>query len=196
VQGGIVIDHVSDLQWDRLLADELPTDTSGVVRAHADQCVACASRLRELTAERDAFRLRPPAVYDLRPACTPEQDPPPLPYGTILRLSTGTILRRRVSGPESSGERLDELDGDAERDLVIKALAACRGNQSRAAHMLGITPKTLIHLIRTHNLKHPRPKDVPLKDVPSIRLIRTNNFKHPRPKEVPLKDDPSEEDPS
>jgi len=54
-----VTSHVSDLQWDRMLADELPADVGETVRAHAGECAECAARLRELTAERDAFRLRP-----------------------------------------------------------------------------------------------------------------------------------------
>jgi len=54
-----VIDHVSDLQWDRLLAGELSADAGEALRAHARECAACASRLRDLTVERDAFRLRP-----------------------------------------------------------------------------------------------------------------------------------------
>ena len=57
-----MIGHISDLQWDRLLADELPEDVGEALRAHADECAACSSRLRELTAARDAFRLRPFAI--------------------------------------------------------------------------------------------------------------------------------------
>ena len=53
-----MVDHISDLQWDRLLASELPAEAREAVRAHADQCPACASRLRELIAERDTFQLR------------------------------------------------------------------------------------------------------------------------------------------
>jgi transcriptional regulator of acetoin/glycerol metabolism len=47
---------------------------------------------------------------------------------------------------------------DAERGRVIEALAACGGNQSRAARMLGVARNTLIRLIRKYNLKRPRPK--------------------------------------
>jgi hypothetical protein len=54
-----VTDHVSDLQWDRLLAGELSADAGDAARAHAAGCAACEARLRTLTAERDAFRLRP-----------------------------------------------------------------------------------------------------------------------------------------
>lgn len=54
-------DHVSDLQWDRLLAGELAGDAGEATRAHATQCTACGARLCALVAERDAFRLRPVA---------------------------------------------------------------------------------------------------------------------------------------
>lgn len=54
-----MVDHISDLQWDRLLADELSAEAGEAVRAHADRCAACSARLRELTAERDAFETRP-----------------------------------------------------------------------------------------------------------------------------------------
>jgi hypothetical protein len=52
-------DHVSDLQWDRLLGGELAGDAGEAARAHAAGCTACGARLRAIVAERDAFRLRP-----------------------------------------------------------------------------------------------------------------------------------------
>lgn len=51
-------DHISDLRWDRLLAGDLSDDTRGAAHAHAADCARCGARLRELTAERDAFKLR------------------------------------------------------------------------------------------------------------------------------------------
>jgi hypothetical protein len=54
-----VTEHVSDLQWDRLLAGELAAEAGAAAHAHAARCTGCAARLRELTAERDAFRVRP-----------------------------------------------------------------------------------------------------------------------------------------
>jgi two-component system, NtrC family, response regulator AtoC len=54
-----VSEHVSDLQWDLLLADELPTDVAVHVRAHAAQCVACSRRRDELIAGAEKFQLRP-----------------------------------------------------------------------------------------------------------------------------------------
>ncbi len=52
-------EHVSDLMWDRLLAGELAADQRDVAHVHAESCAHCGARLRELTAEREAFKLRP-----------------------------------------------------------------------------------------------------------------------------------------
>lgn len=68
-----MVDHISDLQWDRLLADELPEEAREAARAHADQCLACASRLRELAAERDAFQARPLELVLSRALRRPER---------------------------------------------------------------------------------------------------------------------------
>lgn len=60
-------EHVSDLQWDRLLAGELAPEPAAAAHEHATLCTACAARLRALTAERDAFQLRPIAIPLSRP---------------------------------------------------------------------------------------------------------------------------------
>jgi hypothetical protein len=62
-----VTKHVSDLQWDRLLAGELAAEAAAAAHAHAGRCTPCAARLRELTAEHDAFRVRPIAISLSRP---------------------------------------------------------------------------------------------------------------------------------
>ena len=54
--------HVSDLRWDRWLAGELSPDDTARTIAHAESCAACSARMRELTAGRDAFQLRPVEV--------------------------------------------------------------------------------------------------------------------------------------
>jgi two-component system, NtrC family, response regulator AtoC len=46
-------------------------------------------------------------------------------------------------------------DDDPERQRVIAALAACGGNQSRAARMLGLSRNTLISRIRQYGLVRP-----------------------------------------
>jgi len=57
-----VNDHISDLRWDRLLADELPDDQRTSALAHANGCAACGARYRELVAEQGAFKLRPVGI--------------------------------------------------------------------------------------------------------------------------------------
>jgi two-component system, NtrC family, response regulator AtoC len=58
-----------------------------------------------------------------------------------------------------------------ERDRVIAALAACGGNQSRAARMLGVARNTLIRRIQKHNLMRPRlPADSPGNVAPSSKI--------------------------
>lgn len=52
-------EHVSDLTWDRLLAGDAAPDAEEVAYRHAATCALCGTRLRELTAERNAFRTRP-----------------------------------------------------------------------------------------------------------------------------------------
>jgi hypothetical protein len=60
-------EHVSDLKWDRLLAGELAADQADAAHTHAATCASCGTRLRELTAERDAFRVQPQVVAFRRP---------------------------------------------------------------------------------------------------------------------------------
>src|SRR5262249_28722397 len=58
-KGGVVIDHephVSDLRWDLLLAGDLPDELRTAAYDHSAGCNTCATRMRELTAERDAFQ--------------------------------------------------------------------------------------------------------------------------------------------
>jgi hypothetical protein len=51
--------HVSDLRWDRLLAGELSDDAAAALRADAQGCVVCETRLAQLTRESELFAQRP-----------------------------------------------------------------------------------------------------------------------------------------
>lgn len=46
--------------------------------------------------------------------------------------------------------------GVAERDRIVAALQACRGNQTRAAAILGMSRRTLIHRLERYALPRPR----------------------------------------
>lgn len=50
----------------------------------------------------------------------------------------------------------EPLSGEVERTRVIEALAACGGNQSRAAKRLGVSRNTLIARIRQFGIARPR----------------------------------------
>jgi two-component system, NtrC family, response regulator AtoC len=50
--------------------------------------------------------------------------------------------------------------GGSERDRIIAALAACGGNQTRAAHLLGMARRTLIARLDTYGIARPQ-KEAP-----------------------------------
>ena len=49
-----------------------------------------------------------------------------------------------------------------ERDLIVDALRVCRGNQSRAAKLLGISRRTLVSRLTQYDLPRPRKNRIPL----------------------------------
>ena len=60
--------HVSDLRWDRLLANELTEGERTEALAHAETCPACTARRAELTAGFAAFANVAPALPRRSPA--------------------------------------------------------------------------------------------------------------------------------
>jgi hypothetical protein len=59
--------------------------------------------------------------------------------------------------PALDARGLDALyPGDAERDRIVEALEVCRGNQTRAAAILGMSRRTLISRIERYQLPRPR----------------------------------------
>ncbi len=44
----------------------------------------------------------------------------------------------------------------AERDLILKALEQCAGNQTQAAKLLGISRRTLVSRLEQYQLPRPR----------------------------------------
>jgi hypothetical protein len=88
--------HISDLRWDRLLAGDLPDDARRVVDDHAAKCVRCSTRLRELTAERDAFQSRPVHVAVSPASRSPSaaRDPRSAGFGPAYRDDTDAARAR------------------------------------------------------------------------------------------------------
>jgi two-component system response regulator AtoC len=92
--------------------------------------------------------------------------------GGALRGATGALAEPLVvrdlrpmesshSGAAASiappvGEKLrDELDR-LERDRIVDAIARCRGNQTKAADLLGISRRALLHRLDAYGLPRPR----------------------------------------
>jgi transcriptional regulator with GAF, ATPase, and Fis domain len=46
--------------------------------------------------------------------------------------------------------------GDPERDRIIATLELCRGNQTKAAHVLGMSRRTLLYRLERYGLPRPR----------------------------------------
>ncbi len=108
--------HVSDLRWDRLLADELADAAKAEVLAAAAECETCAARHAELTRERDSFERRP--AFALRP---PARSRWWLAAPAVLAAAAVILLVVRVrQAPEQPGERVKGV-GPA---LVVEAGAS------------------------------------------------------------------------
>jgi transcriptional regulator of acetoin/glycerol metabolism len=61
-----------------------------------------------------------------------------------------------VLPPPASLETLELSPGSSERERIIAALAACAGNQTRAAELLGMSRRTFV--TRLDELDVPRPR--------------------------------------
>ena len=80
----------------------------------------------------------------------------------VTRAAAHTPLAQPVRDAAASSDptiRMPVLPPDAgERERVLAALAACNGNQSAAAQMLGIARRTLINKIERYGIERPRKK--------------------------------------
>jgi len=67
-------------------------------------------------------------------------------------------LGLRATPPPPERHADDSLDPDQqqERELIIAALSACAGNQTRAARRLGISRATLTHKLALYRIPRPR----------------------------------------
>jgi DNA-binding NtrC family response regulator len=92
------------------------------------------------------------AVLSLGSAIEPADLPPPI---TGLALADGSL-----SGGERRTDPADPADpaADADRQRIIAALEQCAGNQTRAAKLLGISRRTLVNRLATHDIPRPRPR--------------------------------------
>jgi DNA-binding NtrC family response regulator len=69
----------------------------------------------------------------------------------------------RESAPAPSEDRplsgLTEELRATERERILEALDRCAGNQTRAATMLGISRRALIHRLESYGVPRPRKRD-------------------------------------
>jgi hypothetical protein len=108
--------HVSDLRWDRWLAGELGPDDAAGALAHAAACAACGARMRELSAERDAFARRPVVVSFAPPRPVPRARGIALAGATAIAAAVLVLAVWRGSGEEPG----DRVKGGAQ-SLVLAA---------------------------------------------------------------------------
>ncbi len=81
--------------------------------------------------------------------------PPPQGTNAFAILNSTPTVPSRLTAPKVP--TFDEAPSD-ELARIISALAACDGNQTHAAKMLGIARRTLISRIETYHLPRPRKK--------------------------------------
>ncbi|HZL17265.1 MAG TPA: sigma 54-interacting transcriptional regulator [Polyangia bacterium] len=82
-----------------------------------------------------------------------------LPMDKLVPSATATVPAGGTPPPRLSTE---EITAPTERDRIMAALAACAGNQSRAAQLLGIPRRTFVSKLDTYQI--PRPKKDSTKD--------------------------------
>jgi two-component system, NtrC family, response regulator AtoC len=78
-------------------------------------------------------------------------------HGSIASAGSTADDRDVADDPAFHARGLDALyPGDAERDRIIAALEVCRGNQTKAAAILGMSRRTLIYRLERYRLPRPR----------------------------------------
>jgi DNA-binding NtrC family response regulator len=83
-------------------------------------------------------------------------EPPPTPPQVPLERGSSVTSAAPSAGATSGAAGLNDEVRDLESRRVREALAACAGNQSRAAKMLGISRRALLRRIEDFGIERPR----------------------------------------
>jgi DNA-binding NtrC family response regulator len=139
-------------QMGRSPAPDLAPEVLALLRAYS-----WPGNIRELrnVMERAALLCPGPAITaehlpmeKMRTTVASVEEPIP-PPPALLRAAP------RSAGPEPPGGVRAELDA-LERRRILDALAACAGNQTKAARMLGMSRRTLLHRLDSYGVARPR----------------------------------------
>jgi transcriptional regulator of acetoin/glycerol metabolism len=74
----------------------------------------------------------------------------------VAHLPEGVCTSRASAEPCDAATTTEDGSDSSERQRIVGALAACAGNQTRAAKELGISRATLVNKLAIHRLKRPR----------------------------------------
>ena len=131
------------------------------LRARPDDIVALAERFGRVAADGAPVRFSADAIAALRAHSWPGNARElQNVVARAVALGSGPVLHARDleplsrAGSEPRGA-LREHVGDIERSAIVAALAACDGNQGRAAARLGVSRRALIYKMERHGLKEP-----------------------------------------
>jgi len=96
----------------------------------------------------------PPHEFTSRvpPGGPPHESRPPLPE--VFEQTVPVV--RPTAPPGGDANALRSGVEMVERDLIIRALEQCAGNQTQAAKLLGISRRTLVSRLEQYNLPRPR----------------------------------------
>lgn len=86
----------------------------------------------------------------LTPAGATAAPPPGADHGTVSATAAG-VTRQADAGGEGTAGLVGRTVAEVERDLIIDTLSHCLGNRTHAAHILGISIRTLRNKLKLYS---------------------------------------------